>query len=253
MEQALPVQGQARSDHEILAGLAAQLGIYDAFTEGRSERQWLQKLWQDSQLRAVEQGFELPDFEQFVGAGQYKLPPRDRREYWLADFRADPQGHPLATPSGKLELYSQRIESFGYEDCPAHATWLEPYEWLGGEAATAYPLHLLSPQPSRRLHSQLDQSAYSQAGKIAGKEILTMHPQAAADRGINEGDIVKVFNQRGACLAGVRLDAGMRADVVTLPTGAWFKPSDPNLENSLELNGNPNVLTRDQGLSLIHI
>ena len=113
MEQALPVQGQARSDHEIFAGLAAQLGIYDAFTEGRSERQWLQKLWQDSQLRAVEQGFELPDFEQFVGAGQYKLPPRDRREYWLADFRADPQGHPLATPSGKFELYSQRIESFG--------------------------------------------------------------------------------------------------------------------------------------------
>jgi biotin/methionine sulfoxide reductase len=148
-----------------------------------------------------------------------------------------------------LELYSQRIESFAYDDCPAHAAWLEPYEWLGGEKAGVYPLHLLSPQPSRRLHSQLDQSDYSQAGKVAGKEVLTMHPQAAANRGIVEGAIVKVYNQRGACLAGVRLDAGMRADVVTLPTGAWFKPSDPASEHSLELNGNPNVLTRDHGTS----
>ena len=249
MEQVLPVQGQARSDHEIFAGLAAQLGFHDAFTEGRTEREWLQKLWQDSQPRAIQQGFELPDFDEFVAAGQYKLPPRARREYWLADFRADPKAQPLATPSGKLELYSQRIESFAYDDCPAHAAWLEPYEWLGGEQAGAYPLHLLSPQPSRRLHSQLDQSAYSQAGKIAGKEVLSMHPQAAADRGIAEGDIVRVYNERGACLAGVRLDAGMRADVVTLPTGAWFRPSDPESEHSLELNGNPNVLTRDHGTS----
>ncbi len=249
MQQVLPVQGQARSDHEIFAGLAAQLGFHDAFTEGRTEREWLQKLWQDSQPRAIQQGFELPDFDEFVAAGQYKLPPRARREYWLADFRADPKAQPLATPSGKLELYSQRIESFAYDDCPAHAAWLEPYEWLGGEQAGAYPLHLLSPQPSRRLHSQLDQSAYSQAGKIAGKEVLSMHPQAAADRGIAEGDIVRVYNERGACLAGVRLDAGMRADVVTLPTGAWFRPSDPESEHSLELNGNPNVLTRDHGTS----
>jgi biotin/methionine sulfoxide reductase len=249
MQQVLPVQGQARSDHEIFAGLAAQLGFHDAFTEGRTEREWLQKLWQDSQPRAIQQGFELPDFDEFVAAGQYKLPPRAGREYWLADFRADPKSQPLATPSGKIELYSQRIESFAYDDCPAHAAWLEPYEWLGGEQAGAYPLHLLSPQPSRRLHSQLDQSAYSQAGKIAGKEVLSMHPQAAADRGIAEGDIVRVYNERGACLAGVRLDAGMRADVVTLPTGAWFRPSDPESEHSLELNGNPNVLTRDHGTS----
>ena len=249
MQQVLPVQGQARSDHQIFAGLAAQLGFHDAFTEGRTERQWLQKLWQDSQPRAAQQGFELPDFDEFVAAGQYKLPPKARREFWLANFRADPEAQPLATPSGKLELYSQRIESFAYDDCPAHAAWLEPYEWLGGEKAGVYPLHLLSPQPSRRLHSQLDQSDYSQAGKIAGKEVLTMHPLAAADRGIAEGDIVRVYNERGACLAGVRLDAGMRADVVTLPTGAWFKPSDPESEHSLELNGNPNVLTRDHGTS----
>ena len=249
MQQALQPQGDARSDHQIFTGLAQHMGFAAAFTEGRTERQWLQKLWQDSQQRATEQGFELPEFEQFVAAGEYRLPAKDKREYWLADFRANPQKSPLATPSGKLEVYSQQIADFCYDDCPGHASWLEPYEWLGGEAAKRYPLHLLSPQPSRRLHSQLDQSAFSQAGKIAGKEVLTMHPRTAQDRGINQGDIVRVFNARGVCLAGVSLDESMREDVVSLPTGAWFKPEDPSEPASLELNGNPNVLTRDQGTS----
>ena len=249
MQQALEPQHEARSDHEIFAGLAEQLGFSDAFTEGRTERQWLQKLWQDSQQRAQDQGFELPEFDEFVAKGEYKLPDEARREYWLADFRADPQQHPLTTPSGKLELFSKQIADFDYDDCPGHACWLEPYEWLGGENARRYPLHLLSPQPSRRLHSQLDQSAFSQAGKISGKEVLSMHPQAAADRRINAGDLVRIFNERGACLAGVALDESMRPDVVSLPTGAWFRPEDPSASGSIELNGNPNVLTRDKGTS----
>ncbi|MEC7553642.1 MAG: molybdopterin dinucleotide binding domain-containing protein, partial [Pseudomonadota bacterium] len=101
----------------------------------------------------------------------------------------------------------------------------------------------------RRLHSQLDQSAFSQAGKISGKEVLSMHPQAAADRRVNAGDLVRVFNERGACLAGVALDESMRPDVVSLPTGAWFRPEDAGAAGSIELNGNPNVLTRDKGTS----
>ncbi len=249
MQRALPPQAEARSDHEIFTGLAAKLGFAEAFTEGLTEREWLQKLWQESQRRAREQGFELPEFEEFVVAGEYKLPPKESRDHWLAEFRADPQKHPVSTPSGKLELFSQRIADFRYADCPGHATWLEPYEWLGGETAQTYPLHLLSPQPSRRLHSQMDQSAYSQAGKIAGKEVLTMHSRAAAERGIKEGDLVRVYNDRGACLAGVAIDPNMRPDVVSLPTGAWFQPEHPAKIKSTEINGNPNVLTRDKGTS----
>ena len=76
-----------------------------------------------------------------------------------------------------------------------------------------------------------------------------MDPQAAADRRVNAGDLVRVFNERGACLAGVALDESMRPDVVSLPTGAWFRPEDAGAAGSIELNGNPNVLTRDKGTS----
>ncbi len=245
MQQAIPPQHQAKSDHEIFAGLAKWLGFNEAFTENKTERQWLEDMWQRSAALATQQGFSLPTFEQWEKAGIYRLPDEPRTKDWMADFRSDPNSSPLTTPSGKLELYSETVAGFGYDDCPGQAVWLEPIEWQEVDSAR-YPLHLLSPQPKRRLHSQFDQSAYSQAGKIQGKEVLTMHPEAARDRGIGSGDLVRVFNQRGACLAGVALESQMRRDTVILPVGAWFKPCP---DTGLELNGNPNVLTRDKGTS----
>ena len=245
MQQAIPPQHQAKSDHEIFAGLAKWLGFNEAFTENKTERQWLEDMWQRSAALATQQGFSLPTFEQWEKAGIYRLPDEPRTKDWMADFRSDPNSSPLTTPSGKLELYSETVAGFGYDDCPGQAVWLEPIEWQEVDSAR-YPLHLLSPQPKRRLHSQFDQSAYSQAGKIQGKEVLTMHPEAAQDRGIASGDLVRVFNQRGACLAGVALESQMRRDTVILPVGAWFKPCP---DTGLELNGNPNVLTRDKGTS----
>jgi biotin/methionine sulfoxide reductase len=76
-----------------------------------------------------------------------------------------------------------------------------------------------------------------------------MHPEAATSRGIRDGDIVRLFNERGACLAAVRLSAGMRKDVVQLPTGAWFDPVDDGHGRMMCVHGNPNVLTRDVGTS----
>ena len=159
-----------------------------------------------------------------------------------------PEAKPLATPSGKLEIYSDTIAGFDDESLLGHAAWYEPSEWLGGQV-DLYPLHLLSPQPAKRLHSQFDHADHSQSGKVAGCEPMTLHPATAAERGIKSGDRVRVFNQRGACLAGAVLDERMRHDVVALPTGAWFRPQDPRLSESLELNGNPNVLTPDFGTS----
>ena len=76
-----------------------------------------------------------------------------------------------------------------------------------------------------------------------------MHPDDAASRGIADGDIVRIFNVRGACLAGIRLTDGIRPGVVQLPTGAWFDPDDPESESPLCVHGNPNVLTADVGTS----
>ena len=245
MQQALPPQHDARSDHEIFAGLAGVLGFAEAFTENKSEREWLKDMWERSQTLAAQQGFHLPTFEEFESNGMYRLPEEPRVRDWMANFRENPERSPLQTPSGKLELYSATIAEFGYDDCPGHASWLEPLEWQETDRSR-YPLHLLSPQPKRRLHSQYDQSKFCQDGKIAGREVLTMHPETAAERQLEAGALVRVFNERGACLAGLSLDANQRKDTVTLPTGAWFKPSP---EGGLEQNGNPNVLTRDKGTS----
>jgi biotin/methionine sulfoxide reductase len=85
--------------------------------------------------------------------------------------------------------------------------------------------------------------------KVAGREAVRLHPEDAAARGIGEGDVVRLYNERGACLAGARLDAGLRRGVVVLPTGAQYDPEAPGQPGSLEKHGNPNVLTRDVGTS----
>ena len=94
----------------------------------------------------------------------------------LADFRADPETHRLNTPSGRIEIFSDDIDGFGYDDCAGHPKWYEPSEWLGGSRAARYPLHLLANQPATRLHSQLDIGAVSQGSKVQGREPIRMHP-----------------------------------------------------------------------------
>jgi biotin/methionine sulfoxide reductase len=110
-------------------------------------------------------------------------------------------------------------------------------------------LHLLANQPASRLHSQLDMGATSSSSKIEGREPIRMHPTDANARGLRDGDIVRVFNDRGACLAGVVIDDGVRPEVVQLATGAWFDPADPADPDSMCVHGNPNVLTDDVGTS----
>jgi biotin/methionine sulfoxide reductase len=164
-------------------------------------------------------------------------------------FRADPEGRPLSTPSGRIELFSERVAAFGYDDCPGHAVWIEPAEWLGSPVAARYPLHLLSNQPSGRLHSQLDFGRTSQAGKIAGREPIYLHSADAVARGIGTGDIVRVFNDRGQCLAGAVVTDGVLKGVIQMSTGAWYDPVDAARTGSLDANGNVNVLTLDKGSS----
>ena len=109
----------------------------------------------------------------------------------------------------------------------------------------AWPLQLVANQPATRLHSQLDFGAASLGSKIHGREPMRMHPTDAASRGIADGDIVRLFNHRGACLAGAVLSDAVRPGVVQLATGAWHDPIDRARDNPLCVHGNPNVLTRD--------
>ncbi len=246
MTRAIPPVGGARDDYDIFSGLADRLGFRDGFTEGRSEKDWLAHLYDTLRQEFIREGVELPPFDAFWSAGHITLPTEGAEKVLLAGFREDPVTHRLPTPSGRIEIFSETIAGFGYDDCPGHPAWIEPAEWLGGEKAARFPLHLISNQPATRLHSQYDPGAVSVDSKVQGREPLLIHPATAAARGIEDGTVVRVQNDRGACLAGARVTDSVSSDVVVLATGAWF---DPEAAGGLERHGNPNVLTLDKGTS----
>ena len=248
MHQAIEPVGQARNDFDILADLAGRLGFRDDFTEGRTEMEWLRHLYEIVRQQAARHGVERPDFETFWRAG-YVADPVPSHYDFLSEYRADPDKKKLRTPSGRIEIFSERIASFGYDDCPGHPVWIEPAEWLGSPKAQSFRLHLISNQPTLRLHGQLDNGPVSRAAKVKGREPLWINPRDAAARGISDGDVVRVFNERGACLAGAVVTDAMSRGVLQLQTGAWYDPDKPGEIGALDRHGNPNTLTLDKGTS----
>jgi biotin/methionine sulfoxide reductase len=245
MQKAIDPVGEARDDFEIFRALAGRLGCEEVFAQGRDEAAWLRHIYATWRDRARTNQAALPDFGSFWEQGYFEIPKLADEYVLFGDFRADPDKHKLRTPSGRIELYSDRIAGFGYDDCPPHPTWIEPAEWLG---ANGFPLHLVSSQPRFRLHSQMDGGPVSARGKVAGREAVLINPADATPRGIRGGDIVRVYNARGACLAGAVVTDAVRPGVVQLSCGAWYDPAD-NSADALCRHGNANVLTRDHGTS----
>lgn len=242
MHKLVEPTGEARNDYRIFADLAERLGDRDAFTEGRNEEQWLAKAWQEISASLARRGINPPEFEEFWADGYFRMPEPQGDYVMFAAFRDDPVANRLGTPSGKIELYSELVAA--EDEQLGHPAWLDPEEWLGAPLAHKWPLHLVTPQPERKLHGQMDFSSYSRSGKVRDRERLTLHPEDAAERGIKDGDDVRVFNSRGACFAVAQLDTGTVRGVVRLPTGSTFDP-----DTKADRGSNPNVLTRDIGTS----
>lgn len=245
MQRAIEPYGEARDDFEILAGVAERLGIADEFTEGRTAEQWLRHLY-DTFRSANDYA---PPFDDFWADGYVRHADMEDHgageHIFLQQFREDPVGAPLPTPSGRLELYSETIAGFGYDDCPPHPTWMEPYERLGTPIGERFSLHLVSNQPKTRLHSQFDHSEHSRNAKIHDREPARMHPDDAASRGLSDGDVLRVWNDRGSCLVGLSIDDAVMPGCLQLAVGAWFDPDGDGMCK----HGNPNVLTADRGTS----
>ena len=133
MHQAIDPVGGARNDYEIFGQLADRLGVGEAFSEGRTGDQWVRHLYR--LLREREPG--CPRFEEFWEAGflDRRFAGDEPKRVLLEDFREDPVANPLSTPSGKIELYSETIAGFGYEDCPPPGTCRPDLPRPGGEVA----------------------------------------------------------------------------------------------------------------------
>jgi biotin/methionine sulfoxide reductase len=192
----------------------------------------------------------MPSFEEFWAAGEAQLPTPARGGNAYERLRDEPDHFKLATPTGKIEIFNDTVAAV--EGQLGHPSWMEPAEWLGSPLAKRFPLHLCSGQPEHRLHSQYDHGSWSQKHKVNGREPLLINAGDAAERGIVDGDVVRVYNLRGSCLASARVSDSIRQGVVALSTGTWLNTTGPKLPPSfepLDLNGNPNVVTLDIGTS----
>ncbi|MEM8853622.1 MAG: molybdopterin-dependent oxidoreductase [Pseudomonadota bacterium] len=233
MPKLIGAVGGARDDHDIFADLAERLGCEDAFTEGRSEMDWLRHLWGQTEARAARDGITAPTFDDLRQMNLWAVPLPETQEVYLAPFRNDPEGAPLKTPSGRIELSSSTLDDLQDPDIFASPTFVPPPKADNGE------LHLLTPQPAKYLHSQL-------AETLGGDRptTLTLHPDEAAARGLEDGATVVVSSPTGQCLATLNISEGCRQGVALMQTGAWYAPRD-----GVERNGNPNAVTVDRAAS----
>lgn len=241
MPRAVAPFGDAREEFWIYDQLARRLGA--DFSEGLGSRAWLERIYEE--WRARPGAPDAPPFATFWRDGGVELPQVPYDDVAFAAFRADPVAHPLGTPSGRIELFSETIAGFGLPDVAGHAQWAAPPE----DPGAPYDLQLLCNQPSHRLHSQLDMAGPSRSTKVAGREAVRLHPDDAAARGLSDGDLAIVRSAQGSLLAGVATSDALLPGVARMHTGAWYDPSAPHIADCV--NGNVNVLTRDIGTSTL--
>ena len=250
MKQAVAPVDDSRDDYTIFADLCKEYGdaVYKAFTEnGKSAKDFLKEYY-NSALKQT-QGFgetyatPLPSFEEFWAKNEpFEFQPDLSLERWVrfGEFREDPILNALGTDSGLIEIYSNAIAKYKYDDCKAHPTWFEPAEWLGNATAET-PFHLLTNHPANRLHSQLCHTSLREKYAVKGREPILINKADAKKIGVKNGDVVRVFNKRGEVLAGAVVTNDIMQGVVRLCEGGWYDPD----EKGLCKYGSANVLTMD--------
>lgn len=251
LKKAVEPVGEARDDYEIFRAIAAKFGKEREFTEGKSQLDWIRGFYEDARKQAQQKKVDMPAFEAFWnGPGFVEFPVSKEAQEFVryGAFRKDPLLEPLGTPSGKIEIFSRNIEKMAYDDCPPHPTWMEPFERTG-RSDSKYPLHVATSHPQFRLHSQLNGTVLRKEYNVAGREPCLINPQDAQARGIANGDVVRVFNDRGELLAGAVVTDSVRPGVIRINEGGWYDPVDASQPGSLCKYGDVNALSSDRPTS----
>lgn len=214
MKQVIAPVGEALDDFEIFRRLAELCGVELGFTEGMEPMDYVQATYEKSSAAKI-----MP-FEEFWEKGVVTLPTPEAAHSWVrhGDFRADPVKNPLHTPSGRIEMYSATIEKMNLPDCPPMPKWLEPGEYLGN--AKEGQVHVVSPHPYMRLHSQMaNAEPLRKTYAVQTREPLLINTQDAKKRGIRDGDLVELYNERGALVVGARVSDRIMPGVVSIYDG----------------------------------
>ena len=229
---------ETKSDYQICAEIAKRLGLYDAYTEGRSERDWI--AWGIETYRKTRFP-NIPRLDEFERSniGVYSVPVT-KPAVAFTEFRRDPEKNPLPTPSGKIEIFSKRLHDMNKPDViPAVPKYIREWESPFGPEAKKYPLQVIGHHYLATVHSTLDNVDWL---REAWPQRVFINPLDAEPRGINNGDEVKVFNDRGATLVRCRVTKRIMPGVIAIPQGAWWSPD----EKGVDRRGSVNVLTSER-------
>ncbi len=229
---------ETRSDYRIAADIAGRLDFGEAYTEGRDERGWV--AWCLDRYRKTKFP-DLPSLEEFVESniGVYSVPVH-KPAVAFADFRRDPVKNPLPTPTGKIEIFSKRLHDMNKPDViPAVPKYIREWESPFGPEAGKYPLSVIGHHYLSRVHSTLENIDWLEE---AFPQRLFMNPVDAEPRKIRNGDLVKVFNDRGATILRCRITLRIMPGVVALPQGAWWTPG----KDGVDRRGSVNVLSSER-------
>jgi Tat-targeted selenate reductase subunit YnfE len=207
--------------YTVLSEVANKMGKGDNFTEGRDERGWLEYCY--NQARSEDPG--LPTFADLTQQGVYRRKDPDGQQVALKDFRDDPTANPLKTPSGKIEIFSEALQTIAdtwtldpvdiIDPLPVYAPGVEGYD---DPLKAKYPLQMPGYHYKGRAHSSYGSIDVLQQ---AAPQVLWMNPLDADPRGLADGDKVHVMNDRGTIEIKLHVTPRIMPGVVSMPQGAW--------------------------------
>jgi trimethylamine-N-oxide reductase (cytochrome c) len=218
--------------------IAERFGLLEEYTDGRSIPDLIKLGYESSGMA------HLVSWEELRQKGYFVVPTDPEWEKipaGLIRFYEDPEGHPLTTPTGKLEFYSTGLaEHFpDDEERPPVPRWIAEgpshEETVGTERSRAFPLLVMSNHPRWGVHSQHDDITWLreiETCKIRGTDGYQYHPLwinplDARARGIENGDVVSIFNERGVVLAGAYVTERVAPGAVSIDHGAKYDPIVP--------------------------
>ena len=243
--------GESKSDYETVCMIAEKLGLLEKYTGGKTVEEMMEAGFKMSKVG------ELTTYEEFIEKGYFVIPSDPDWEKYpvgLRGFYEDPENNPLGTPSGKIEFYSDRLANYfpGDEERPPVPHWIEKGishdERVSSPRAKKYPLLQVSNHPRWRMHANCDDITWTREAptcKVRGEdgymyEPLWINTGDAAVRGIKNGDIIRIYNEKGSVLGGAYVSERMMQGAVQMDHGARY---DPIIPGELDRGGAINTIT----------
>jgi anaerobic selenocysteine-containing dehydrogenase len=274
MQQCIEPLREAKADYEIYRLLSARLGFEEKYTEGNSMEDWNRKVFEHSDLP------KYTTFEEFKNRGYFVVPsmapdeeprvsfrwfyegrPNDLYSETQAPNNGTDRAHLLATPSGKVEFVAQTLIAFdpNDEERPPMARYIPSWEGhTSRDLAEEYPLQMVSPHPRFSYHTHHDSKSLwlddipQHRVKKDGYAWwpVRIHPTDARPRGIKEGDIVKVHNDRGNVLCAAHVTERVRPGAVhSYEAAAKYDPLELGKAGSADKGGCINLLSPSRMVS----